>query len=40
MRRRLTLLKFPRHIFDVLVPRATGDERGNTGSNPWLPPQL
>jgi len=30
MRRRLTLLKLPRHIFDVLVPRATGDERGNT----------
>jgi len=28
--RRLTLLKLPRHIFTVLVPRATGDERGNT----------
>ncbi len=29
--RRLTRALFRRHIFAVLVPRETGDERGNTG---------
>jgi hypothetical protein len=29
---RLTPRALPRHIFAVLVPRDTGDERGNTGA--------
>ncbi len=34
--RRLTRVLFRRQIFAVLVPRETGDERGNTGPRPSL----